>query len=64
MKDSPIVRALAELQTERANMAARLEKLDTLIALMRDLFHLPATNGHRLATSREALAGSPAKEAP
>lgn len=46
---SPIVAALAQLQLERDNLAARLEKVDALIVSMRDVFHLPRVpngNGH------------------
>lgn len=39
---SPIARALAELTTERENLAARLAKVDAAIETLRDLFHLKA----------------------
>ena len=39
---SPIARALAELTTERENLAARLAKVDAAIDTLRDLFHLKA----------------------
>jgi DNA-binding transcriptional ArsR family regulator len=39
---SPIARALDELLTERAHLAARLEKVEGLITTMQELFHLPA----------------------
>jgi hypothetical protein len=39
---SPIVRAVAELVTERQNLAARLAKVDEAIASLRALFHLPS----------------------
>lgn len=38
---SPIARAIAELQTEREHLLARVEKVDTAIAAIRDAFHLP-----------------------
>lgn len=38
---SGVARALEELQAERQNLSARLEKIDGLIATMRDVFHLP-----------------------
>jgi hypothetical protein len=57
MSDNPIAAALAQLQLERDNLAARLEKVDGLIASMRDVFHLPHVparlNGHT-APSRKA----------
>src|SRR5262245_26991697 len=39
---SPIARAITELESERANLTARLAKVDAAIATLRDLFHLPA----------------------
>ena len=48
---SPIARVIAELETERANLTVRLEKVDAAIATMRELFHLP--NGKPLAKARE-----------
>lgn len=69
---SHIARALDEMLTERSLLAARLEKLDTLIAAMRDAFHLPDRkprvngkahgNGHAPVTDeaiRKALAAGP-----
>lgn len=50
---SPLVRAIAELVTERENLAARLAKVDRLIADMRDIFHLP---GERSAAKPRASA--------
>jgi len=45
---SPIVQAIEAMQIERSNLVARLEKLDALIAQMRDTFHLPErSNGRR-----------------
>lgn len=53
---SPIARAIAELEAEKANLAARAAKVDEAIASLRSLFHLPAppvatkprrVNGHR-----------------
>jgi len=38
---SPIATALEQMEVERANLAARLAKVDELIASTRDLFHLP-----------------------
>ena len=50
---SPIVQAIEAMQVERSNLVARLEKLDTLIAQMRDTFHLPErSNGRRGPTPR------------
>jgi biotin operon repressor len=40
--ESPITRAIAELETEREHLKARLGKVDEAIASLRDLFHLPA----------------------
>jgi hypothetical protein len=45
---SPIARAIAELETERENLRVRIVKVDTAIASLRELFHLPAD---RLATA-------------
>jgi hypothetical protein len=45
---SNIARAIEEMQTERANLAARLAKVDALIVTMREMFHLPP-NGHKAA---------------
>lgn len=42
MSASPIARAVAELETERQNLQARLGKVDEAIASLRALFHLPA----------------------
>jgi hypothetical protein len=41
-QSSPVARAIAELETERANLATRLDKVDVAIASLRELFHLPA----------------------
>jgi hypothetical protein len=38
---SPIARAVAELETERDHLTARLGKVNEAIATMRELFHLP-----------------------
>jgi hypothetical protein len=50
LTQSHIARALEEMLTERSLLAARLEKLEALIAAMRDAFHLPdrasRVNGH------------------
>lgn len=49
MKSSPIGAALEQIELERANLTARLAKVDALIAQMRDVFHLPEArrvNGH------------------
>jgi hypothetical protein len=40
---SPIAAALAQLQLERANLTARLAKVDEAIVTLGDLFHLPTT---------------------
>jgi DNA-binding transcriptional ArsR family regulator len=51
LTQSHIARALDEMLTERSLLAARLDKLDALIAAMRDAFHLPdrasRVNGHK-----------------
>ena len=48
------MQAIEAMQVERSNLVARLEKLDTLIAQMRDTFHLPErSNGRRGPTPRE-----------
>lgn len=44
---SPIATAVAALETEKANLLARVAKVDQAIANLRDLFHLPA---ERLST--------------
>jgi len=49
---SPIARAIAELETERAHLLARVEKVDTAIAAIRDAFHLPAVTERPARTSR------------
>lgn len=59
---SPIAAALEQLELERANLAARLDKVDALIASMRDVFHLPRgprLNGH--AHAKVEKAARPAK---
>jgi DNA-binding transcriptional ArsR family regulator len=53
---SPIAQALAQLELERANLAARLEKVDALIVSMRDVFHLPKAS----ATVKEFPRAKPA----
>ena len=53
---SPIARALAELTTERENLAARLAKVDAAIDTLRDLFHLKA---ERPAPKPRATAAAP-----
>lgn len=52
---SHIASAVTELLAERDHLAARLQKVDTAIAAVRDAFHLPApaaavprANGHRV----------------
>jgi hypothetical protein len=53
---SGIARALEELQVERDHLAARIAKLDALMAQMRDMFHLPARgSGHKAAAPPAAL---------
>jgi hypothetical protein len=47
---SNIARAIEEMQTERANLAARLAKVDALIVTMREMFHLP--NGHKVKATK------------
>lgn len=74
MTTSPIAEALEQLQLERTNLLARIEKVDAAIATLRDLFHLPAErpiakaspaangNGHEALTTeaiRAALANGP-----
>jgi len=68
---SPIARAIAELETERDNLRARIAKVETALASLRELFHLPADrhakapsngNGHDAsidAKIRAALAHGP-----
>jgi DNA-binding transcriptional ArsR family regulator len=66
MTSSPIARAIAELETERENLVARLAKVDAGIATMRDLFHLPANGQPRKARTgppRELISRGPASEA-
>jgi len=41
--NSPIARAIAELETEAANLQARLVSVQEAIGVLRKLFHLPAT---------------------
>lgn len=53
--NGPIAQALAQLQLERDNLAARLGKVDALIVSMRDVFHLPG---------RPTLAHKSARETP
>lgn len=50
---SPIARAVSELETEKANLMARVEKVDQAIASLRALFHLP-TNGRAAAPATPA----------
>lgn len=72
--NSPIAAALEQLQLERTNLLARVEKVDAAIATLRDLFHLPTErtigkvtaavngNGHGALTTdaiRAALARGP-----
>jgi hypothetical protein len=54
---SPIARAITELETEREHLVARLAKVDAAIATMRDLFHLPSTNGRPRAKTQSVAAG-------
>jgi hypothetical protein len=44
---SPIARAIAELETEKSNLAARSAKVDEAIAALRTLFHLPVARRRR-----------------
>jgi hypothetical protein len=72
--DSPAAAALEQLLLERANLTARLAKVDDLIERMRDVFHLPAlpmrsvTLSEVIATQPPRRRGRPpaaaAKEAP
>ena len=56
MPVNPVATAVAALEQERDNLAARLQKVDTAIASMRELFHLPKppakANGHTPAPRR------------
>lgn len=71
---SAIARAIAELESERQNLTARIGKLDEAVATLRALFHLPTErtpkapsangNGHRKSdltkdAIRAALAHGP-----
>jgi hypothetical protein len=47
---SSIARALDAMEEERGNLAARLAKVEALIAQMRDAFHLPSAPASRAAT--------------
>lgn len=53
---SPIATAIAALETEKANLLARVAKVDQAIANLRDLFHLPAERAVKTSTS--AVPGS------
>lgn len=51
---SRIGAALDELIAERQHLAARMEKIDDLIATMREVFHLPSGDTHRARPARAA----------
>jgi hypothetical protein len=51
---SRIAGALEQLQEERGVLSARIEKLDTLIAEMQELFHLPSRNATARRSRRAA----------
>jgi biotin operon repressor len=59
-RQSPIVVALEQFELERANMLARLTKLDNLIAQTREVFHLPNGKPARvpMATATPAAANN------
>jgi hypothetical protein len=72
-QSSPVARAIAELETERANLATRLEKVDAAIATLRDLFHLPVVrhangngngNGHHADPDVDAKIRAALKSGP
>ena len=52
---SPIVQAIEAMTLERSNLVARLEKIDTLIAQMREAFHLPVPSERPRPVKRAAL---------
>jgi Winged helix-turn-helix DNA-binding len=69
---SPIAAALEQLQLERTNLLARINKVDAAIATLSELFHLPTLrrvkglpavsgNGHDVTTDaiRAALSHGP-----
>jgi hypothetical protein len=49
MNSSPIAAAVKQLELERANLLARLAKVDEAIDKLRDLFHLPAASTNPVA---------------
>ena len=63
MPVNPVATAVAALEQERDNLAARLQKVDTAIASMRELFHLPKppakANGHAPAPRRRVMPAAP-----
>lgn len=64
MADSPIARAIAELETEKSNLAARCAKVDEAIASLRSLFHLPAAAVTKPAKSAKSKPAAPAAIGP
>jgi predicted Rossmann fold nucleotide-binding protein DprA/Smf involved in DNA uptake len=54
---SPIARAIAELETEAANLQARLVKVQEAIGVLRNLFHLPATPVTAIVTAATDIDG-------
>jgi DNA-binding transcriptional ArsR family regulator len=56
---SPIARVITELETERENLTARLAKVDTAIAAVRELFHLPGESASVKTRTTKAAEAEP-----